>query len=171
MVMNGTLGAGPRSRSNSVDRPVGGVMGERSIGDAARELGVSIDTLRFYERRELLLAPVKRDAAQRRWYDDDDVEWLQPCLYLRGTGMPLADVRRYAELVRAGDGTEQQRLALLRAHLERVNRQLAEVQGCADAVARKVRYYEAVVDGSSGTARWGNPLPFRARLRQRAPLG
>jgi len=123
-------------------------MGLRSIGDAARELGVSIDTLRLYERRELLLAPVQRDAAQRRWYDDDDLEWLQTCLYLRGTGMSLADVGRYAQLVRAGAGTEAQRLALLRAHLDRVTRQLAEVQGWADAVARKVRYYEAVADGS-----------------------
>jgi DNA-binding transcriptional MerR regulator len=124
-------------------------MGTRTIGEAARELGVSIDTLRLYERRELLLAPVKRDAADRRSYDDDDLEWIQTCLYLRGTGMSLADIGRYAALVRAGDGTEEQRLALLRTHLDGVTRRLAEVQGWADAVAHKVRYYEALVDGSS----------------------
>ena len=126
-------------------------MGRRSIGEAARKLGVSIDTLRLYERRDLLLAPVKRDAAQRRWYDDDDLEWIETCLYLRGTGMSLADVARYAALVRAGDGTEPQRLALLRAHLDGVTRRLAEVQGWADAVAHKVRYYEAVVAGGAST--------------------
>ena len=122
-------------------------MGRRSIGEAARKLGVSIDTLRLYERREMLLAPVKRDAAHRRYYDDDDLEWIETCLYLRGTGMSLADVARYAALVRAGDGTEPERLALLRAHLDGVTRRLAEVQGWADAVAHKVRYYEAVVAG------------------------
>ena len=126
-------------------------MGRRSIGEAARKLGVSIDTLRLYERRDLLLAPVKRDAVQRRWYDDDDLEWIETCLYLRGTGMSLADVARYAALVRAGEGTEPERLALLRAHLDGVTRRLAEVQGWADAVAHKVRYYEAVVAGGAST--------------------
>ena len=38
---------------------------------------------------------------------------------LRGTGMPIRDVKRYAELVRAGDGNEQERLALLHTHRER----------------------------------------------------
>ena len=33
--------------------------------------------------------------------------------------MPIREVRRYADLVRAGDGNEQERLELLRAHRER----------------------------------------------------
>ena len=48
---------------------------------------------------------------------------------LRSTGMPIREVRRYAELVRAGDGNEAERLALLGAHRERVQAQLAEVTG------------------------------------------
>ena len=47
---------------------------------------------------------------------------------LRSTGMPIRDVRRYAELVRDGDGNEAERLDLLLAHREVVERQLAEVQ-------------------------------------------
>ena len=52
----------------------------QSIGDVARELGISVHALRLYERRDLLIAPVQRDAAGRRIYSDQDVEWLQTCV-------------------------------------------------------------------------------------------
>lgn len=120
----------------------------RTIGDVARELGVSVHALRLYERRDLLVAAPQRDAGGRRVYSADDVEWLQTCLYLRGIGMSLADIARYAELARAGEGNEAQRLQLLQAHLARVEEQLAQMRGWADAVARKVAYYEGVVSGT-----------------------
>jgi len=122
----------------------------RTIGEVARELGVSVHALRLYERRDLLVAPVERDSGGRRLYSADDVEWLQTCLYLRGIGMPLADIARYAELARAGDGNEPERLRLLRAHLSRVEERLEQVRGWADAVGRKFAYYEAVVGGTAG---------------------
>ena len=56
----------------------------------------------------------------------------------RATGMPIRDVRRYAALVRQGDGNEAERLALLLAHREVVERQLAEVTSatCARSTTR-----------------------------------
>src|SRR3546814_16335565 len=56
---------------------------------------------------------------------------------LRGTGMPISDIRRYAELVRAGDGNEEARLALLTAHRQRVLAQLAEVTEHLGAIEGK----------------------------------
>ena len=47
------------------------------------------------------------------------------------TGMPIREVRRYAELVRAGDGNEDERLVLLRAHRERSRAQVADDGGSA----------------------------------------
>ncbi len=35
-------------------------------------------------------------------YDEDDLEWLEICSNLRASGMPLAGIRRYAELIRRG---------------------------------------------------------------------
>ena len=65
----------------------------------------------------------------------------QPVTCLRATGMPIRDVRRYADLVRAGDGTEEERLDLLRAH-RIVLAQLAEVQDHLGAIDRKIGIYE-----------------------------
>ena len=63
---------------------------------------------------------------------------LQP----RGTGMPIRDVRRYAALVRDGDGNEEERLELLRAHRLQVLAQLAEVQEHLGAIDAKIGIYE-----------------------------
>jgi DNA-binding transcriptional MerR regulator len=122
----------------------------RSIGDVARELGISVHALRLYERRDLLIAPVQRDAAGRRIYSDEDVEWLQTCVYLRGVGMPLAGIARYTELIREGAGNEEERLVLLRTHLARVEEQIVRLRSWADVVAQKVAYYEGVIDGVGG---------------------
>jgi DNA-binding transcriptional MerR regulator len=61
---------------------------------------------------------------------------------LRATGMPIRDVRRYADLVRAGGGNEQARLDLLRAHRMLVLARLAEVTEHLSAIDRKIGIYE-----------------------------
>ena len=56
--------------------------------------------------------------------------------------MPIRDVRRYAALVRAGEGNEQERLDLLRAHRQVVLARLAEVQDHLGAIDYKIGLYE-----------------------------
>jgi hypothetical protein len=50
-------------------------------------------------------------------------------------------VRRYAELVRAGDGNEDERLALLRAHRDQVRADLDTMAAYLDAIDLKISYY------------------------------
>lgn len=98
-----------------------------SIAEAAEQTGLTAHTLRYYERDGLLLHSVERAPSGHRRYTDEDLRWIQMVTRLRATGMPIRDVRRYAALVRDGDGNEAERLALLLAHREVVERQLAEV--------------------------------------------
>lgn len=97
-----------------------------TISEAAARTGLTIDTLRYYEREGLLADPVSRDSAGRRVYTDSDLAWLRLCVVLRATGMPLAVLRRYTELAREGDGTEPARLELLRTHGQVVRARIAE---------------------------------------------
>ena len=60
--------------------------------------------------------------------------------------MPIRDVRRYAALVRAGDGNEQARLDLLRAHRQLVLARLAEVQEHLGAIDYKIGIYVDKLD-------------------------
>lgn len=117
-----------------------------SIGEVAERTGLSVHTLRFYEREGILANPVRRDAGGRRVYHKGDVDWLAVCVILRGSGMSLPEIRRYTELVRAGGGTEAERLVLLREHRERVLDQMNQLRKCLDLVNFKVGVYEDALD-------------------------
>jgi DNA-binding transcriptional MerR regulator len=112
-----------------------------TIAEAAERSGLTAHTLRYYERDGLMLAPVDRAPTGHRRYSEHDLTWINLVTCLRGTGMPIRDVRRYAELVRAGDGNEHERLELLRAHRATVLAQLAEVTGHLGAIDRKIGIY------------------------------
>ncbi|MGF1426998.1 MerR family transcriptional regulator [Kitasatospora sp. LaBMicrA B282] len=113
-----------------------------SIGQVAARTGLSVHALRFYEREGILANPVQREVGGRRRYTEGDVEWLNLCIVLRASGMPVPEIRRYTELARSGAGTEPDRLALLREHEERVLGQIADLQRCLDIVRYKVAVYE-----------------------------
>jgi DNA-binding transcriptional MerR regulator len=119
-----------------------------SIAEAASASDLTPDTLRYYERDGLMLSPVGRSATGHRRYTDGDLRWIGLLNCLRGTGMPIREVRRYAELVRQGDGNEQARLDLLRAHRQHVLAQLAEVQEHLGAIDRKIGIYIDKVDAA-----------------------
>jgi DNA-binding transcriptional MerR regulator len=120
-----------------------------SIAEAADRTGLTPDTLRYYERDGLLLRAVPRSGSGHRLYADRDLEWIRLITKLRSTGMPIRDVRRYADLVRAGDGNERERLALLRAHRQVVLARLAEVQDHLGAIDYKIGLYEDRLNSDS----------------------
>jgi DNA-binding transcriptional MerR regulator len=60
---------------------------------------------------------------------------------LRATGMPIRQVRRYAELFNGGDDTNEERLALLEAHREAVQARLEETAGHLDLIDWKIDLY------------------------------
>ena len=113
-----------------------------SISDMAAETGLTTSTLRYYEQEGLLLAHPDRASSSHRRYPPVMVNWLIFITKLRSTGMPIRDIRRYAELARQGDQTTPQRLALLVEHRGRVLEQLAEVQRSLDAIDFKIATYE-----------------------------
>ena len=111
-----------------------------TVAEAAAEAGVTAHTLRYYERAGLL-ARVDRNGAGHRDYTDEDIEWVVMVTRLRATGMPIRAIREYAELVRAGDGNERERLALLETHRERVLEQLATIERNLELVDYKIALY------------------------------
>jgi DNA-binding transcriptional MerR regulator len=119
---------------------------ELSIGQVAERTGLSVHTLRFYEREGLFADPVRRRPDGRRIYREDDVDWLTVCIVLRASGMPLPVIRRYTQLVREGPGNEAERLTLLREHRTRVDTQIQELTKCQDLVNYKIGIYEDVIE-------------------------
>ena len=111
-----------------------------TIAEAAAEAGVSVHTLRYYERAGLL-TPIERNGSGHRRFSPEDLEWIVVCTRLRATGMPIRRIRQYADLVRAGDGNEAERLALLEAHREEVRERLREVRRHLELIDYKIDLY------------------------------
>jgi DNA-binding transcriptional MerR regulator len=111
-----------------------------TISDAARASGVSAHTLRYYERAGLL-DPVDRAASGHRRYAEEDLVRIQFLTKLRSTGMPIRQIRAYAELMRGGDETHEARLALLEEHREAVRARLAETARNLDLIDHKIDFY------------------------------
>ncbi|MBO8185089.1 MerR family transcriptional regulator [Streptomyces spirodelae] len=122
-----------------------------SIGEVAERTGLSVHALRFYEREGLLVGRVRRTSGGRRRYTPFDVDWLLICVKLRESGMPLADLKQFAELVRQGPGNEAERLELLDVHRQRVDAQIRALEECRSVIAWKVGVYaEHLARGEAG---------------------
>ncbi|MDA0638738.1 MerR family transcriptional regulator [Nonomuraea sp. MCN248] len=128
-----------------------------SIGQVAERTGLSVHALRFYEHEGLFVNPVRRGPGGRRFYSEDDVDWLTVCVILRASGLPLPALRRYTELVREGAGNEAERLALLREHRVHVTTQLDRLARCLDLITFKIGVYEDLLDRPPAERAGGSP--------------
>jgi DNA-binding transcriptional MerR regulator len=137
-----------------------------TIAEVASRTGLTRHTLRYYERDGLMLG-VDRAGSGHRRYTERDLGWIELITKLRATGMPIREVRRYAELVRAGDGNEDERLDLLRAHRERVRAQLATMASYLDAIDAKIGYYVDAVEACMyPDSELSSPRPAAAAARR-----
>ena len=120
-----------------------------AIGQFSKLTGLTSPTLRYYEQEGLL--SVQRDAAGRREYTEQDVEWLHFIKRLKETGMPIREIRRYAQLRYQGDSTMQERLAMLEEHHQNV---LAEQQKLAENLRKleeKLAFYRQALQKENRT--------------------
>lgn len=129
-----------------------------SIAEAARRTGVSAHTLRYYERAGLVVTLVDRTAGGRRRYQQLDLDWITVCTKLRATGMPIKTIRRYAQLVAAGRGNEEERLAVMEAHRAEVTAKLAEIQENLTLIDHKIDVYRGRLAAGEADQLWA-PTP------------
>jgi len=122
-----------------------------TIQQASVATGLSVYTLRYYERIGLL-DPVTRRDNTHRLFREDDIRWIEFLLKLRRTGLPVRDMLRYAELRRQGNtpASVAARKALLEQHTRSVEETIAELQGNLDVLHKKIVMYEEL-QASIGT--------------------
>jgi DNA-binding transcriptional MerR regulator len=111
-----------------------------TISEVVAFTGLTAHTLRWYERIGLM-AHVDRSHTGQRRYTNRDLDWLDLVGKLRLTGMPVADMVRYAELVRAGESTYGERHELLVATRRDVLARIAELQDTLAVLDRKISVY------------------------------
>ena len=115
------------------------------IATTADRLGVSVHTLRYYER--IGLVRVDRDASGHRHYDAASVRRLAFLTRMRTSGMPIRDLLRYIELVEAGRDTVPERLALLTEHRDELRARIDELRLALAATEYKITAYTRELEG------------------------
>ena len=111
-----------------------------TIQQVAEGTGLTVHTLRYYERAGLF-PPIARNGGGHRRYTQSDVRFLVFLTRLRTTGMPIHRVRRYAELVREGDATLPARLRILEDHRDAVRLHMAGLVDNLEALEIKIALY------------------------------
>lgn len=89
------------------------------------------------------MAPVDRAPSGHRRYTEDNLEWIFLLRCLRSTGMPIAEMRRFADLARQGENTIPERRELLEAHERKLHDQLGEIEKTLAVLAEKLGHYRA----------------------------
>lgn len=118
-----------------------------TIQQVAEASGLSVHTLRYYERIGLI-HPINRANNTHRRYTMDDIGWIDFLNKLRSTGMSIQQMQCYADLQRQGDETLAERVAMLRALRDEAEARIAEVEMHLTAIRYKIDYYQGVLDES-----------------------
>ncbi|MFD5768781.1 MerR family transcriptional regulator [Streptomyces sp. NPDC127049] len=118
-----------------------------TISEVAALTGLTAHTLRWYERIGLMPHVDRTHTGQRR-FSERDLGWLEFVGKLRLTGMPVADMVRYAELVREGAHTHGARRALLEETRRDVLSRIAELQDTLAVLDLKIDHYGTVCGGT-----------------------
>ncbi|MFE6662557.1 MerR family transcriptional regulator [Streptomyces sp. NPDC057697] len=111
-----------------------------TISEVAAFTGLTAHTLRWYERIGLMPHVDRSHTGQRR-FTNRDLDWLAFVGKLRLTGMPVADMVRYAELLREGEDTFEERKELLEATRRDVKSRIAELQDTLAVLDHKIDFY------------------------------
>src|SRR5919109_5158299 len=142
---------------------------ELTIQGAATETGLSADTLRYYEKIGLLPGIARSQSGHRR-FSEDDLGWIRFLQRLRATGMPIEEIHRYGELMRAGDQTSAERRQILETHRARIVREIGMLNDALELLDRKIAHYDAVARGEFFDCETSPLPPRQVRLpTRRAP--
>lgn len=110
-----------------------------SIGEFAKLTNLGIHTLRYYEH-ENLITP-ERNSSNRRRYSEKDIAWIDFIKRLKETGMPIKEIKRYAELRALGEPTLSARMEMLIQHRESLNEQIRLLQEHKEKLDEKIEFY------------------------------
>ncbi len=111
------------------------------ISEISERSGLSIHTLRYYEK-EGLLNNISRNESGRRVYFESDLIWLAWIKRLKSTGMSLEDIKRFSDLRSMGDSSISERKNMLIEHSMKLKSDIRHLQDELDIVEYKVEAYK-----------------------------
>jgi len=116
------------------------------IAQVSKEKNVSIDSLRYYERIELI-PPVKRVAGGIREYSDEDLQWLDFVMEVRAAGVSIEPLIDYVHLCGEGLHTVPARRDLWDDECDLLEKRIRGLQETLAQMKGKVAHYDGMLKG------------------------
>lgn len=131
-----------------------------TIQAVCKKLNLSVHTVRHYCDSGLV-PNLERDAHGNRIFDDQSVNWLQAAVFLRASGLSVAEVRHYVSLCQEGEDTIQQRYQILLPLQEKTETEQKMLQRRLDCIRQKTAHCRDIMNGlcddDCNPLNWGNP--------------
>ena len=118
------------------------------IGEISKKTGLSISTLRYYDKHGLL-QNIGRSNGGIRKFDDKDLEALRIILCLKTSGMKISEIKQFMDWCNEGDATINKRLNMYYEQEKNINKQIDILNKSLKLIKFKQWYYEnAKKDGT-----------------------
>ena len=111
-----------------------------------RETGMTYQALKYY-CNEGLVPNVKRDANNRRIFDEQDVKWIKDLVCLKKCGMSIQEMKDYLDLCLQGVSTIPQRKEMLTEKQQRLRASIQELEDSVAYIDWKQNFYNDVLSG------------------------
>lgn len=126
-----------------------------TIKEVSDRTGLSIYTLRYYDK-EGLLPLIKRTSSGIRKFSDNDIAWIGLICCLKNSGMSIDNVKKFMNLCLKGEETAENRKEMLLEHKEHILQQMNELQNSLNTVNYKINHYKEIgifhIDGDKQDA-------------------
>jgi len=122
-----------------------------TIREVAKQTGFSEHNLRYYERIGLIMPIDRNPSSRHRRYASTAIGWVTFLRCMRATGMPLVQMRRYADLVQKGASTAGERRQMLVDHKRTVEARIRELQTIVTFIDKKIEYHEVLEETGEQT--------------------
>jgi DNA-binding transcriptional MerR regulator len=121
-----------------------------TIDQAAERMAITKHTLRYYER-EGLLPEIAKGANGHRRYTEEDLGWVKFLQLLRGTGMPIREMKYFVALTWAGDHTIAERVEVLTRYRIALAARMEADREHMQFLDYKIDYYSGVLELENAT--------------------
>ncbi|HGM3507995.1 TPA: MerR family transcriptional regulator [Clostridioides difficile] len=115
-----------------------------SIGEISKITGISISTLRYYDR-EGMFPSMERSTGGIRIFSENELRTIRVIECLKSTGMSIKAIKDYLKWCQEGDASLCKRQKMFHDRLKEVEKQLKAVQANLNTLKYKCWYYDKAV--------------------------
>ncbi|CAM3789142.1 MerR family transcriptional regulator [Cytobacillus oceanisediminis] len=119
-----------------------------TISEVAKELNLTVYTLRYYDK-EGLMPFVERTPSGNRLFKESDLSALKVIECLKATGMPIKEIKNFIDWCSEGDATLQQRYDMFLERKANVEAQMEELRKTMEVIEHKCLYYKTALEAGT----------------------